>query len=121
MRREKLRVIPRKTGRADVIGLLDALNAEKCVLVGNDWGRGLAWADAQLYPELIATMFHLNIAYAPRGDEPPTASIAKFAEGILTSRCIFKSRALPKRNLKKMSRLRFAAFFTPFRAKRRPA
>jgi pimeloyl-ACP methyl ester carboxylesterase len=66
---------------ADVIGLLDALNSEKCVLVGNDWGSGLAWAMAQLYPERVASMFHLNIAYSPRGDEPPTKSIAKFARG----------------------------------------
>ncbi|HEX5733811.1 MAG TPA: alpha/beta hydrolase [Blastocatellia bacterium] len=70
-----------KNRAADVVGLLDALNADKCVLVGNDWGSGLGWAIAQLYPQRIAAMFHLNIAYAPRGDEPPLASIAKFASG----------------------------------------
>src|SRR5687767_1201118 len=70
-----------KNRAADVIGLLDALNAEKCVLVGNDWGSGLAWAMAQLYPERVMAMFHLNIAYSPRGNEPPTASIARFAKG----------------------------------------
>ncbi|MGH9914162.1 MAG: alpha/beta fold hydrolase, partial [Pyrinomonadaceae bacterium] len=66
---------------ADVAGLLDALSADKCVLVGNDWGSGLAWAVAQLYPERVAAMFHLNITYSPRGNEPPLASIAKFANG----------------------------------------
>jgi pimeloyl-ACP methyl ester carboxylesterase len=70
-----------KNRAADVIGLLDALNAEQCVLVGNDWGSGLAWALAQLYPERIAAMVHLNITYSPRGDESPLVSIARFAEG----------------------------------------
>ncbi len=78
---QKVESYSTKNRAADVIGLLDALYAEKAILVGNDWGSGLAWALAQLYPERIAAMFHLNIAYAPRGNKPPTASIAKFAKG----------------------------------------
>jgi pimeloyl-ACP methyl ester carboxylesterase len=64
---------------ADAVGLLDALDAEKAVLVANNWGSGVAWACAELYPDRVAAMFHLNIAYSKRGDEPPTAFIRKFA------------------------------------------
>lgn len=64
---------------ADVVGLLDALGAERGVLVANDWGSGVAWACAELYPQRVAAMLHLNIAYARRGDEPPTSFIRKFA------------------------------------------
>ncbi len=64
---------------ADIVGLLDALGADKCVLVANNWGSGVAWACAELYPERVAAMFHLNIAYSKRSDEPPTAFIRKFA------------------------------------------
>jgi pimeloyl-ACP methyl ester carboxylesterase len=64
---------------ADVVGLLDALGADKAVLVANNWGSGVAWACAELYPDRVAAMFHLNIAYARRSDEPPTAFIRKFA------------------------------------------
>jgi pimeloyl-ACP methyl ester carboxylesterase len=64
---------------ADIIGLLDTLKAEKGVLVGHDWGSGVAWACAELYPERVAAMFHLGIAYTPRGDLPPTEFIAQFA------------------------------------------
>jgi pimeloyl-ACP methyl ester carboxylesterase len=34
---------------ADVIGLLDALDAEQAVLVGHDWGATINWACAELY------------------------------------------------------------------------
>src|SRR5688500_12924697 len=64
---------------ADIVGLLDSLGAEQGVLVANDWGSGVAWACAELYPERVAAMFHLNIAYSRRGDEPPTAFIRRFA------------------------------------------
>jgi pimeloyl-ACP methyl ester carboxylesterase len=40
-----------KNRMADITGLLDALNARQCVLVGHDWGANLAWACAELYPE----------------------------------------------------------------------
>jgi pimeloyl-ACP methyl ester carboxylesterase len=90
-----------KNRAADIIGLLDALNAEKCVLVGNDWGSGLAWALSQLYPERVAAMFHLNIAYAPRGDEPPTASIAKFAKGHFNFALHFQKPGVAEREFEK--------------------
>jgi pimeloyl-ACP methyl ester carboxylesterase len=66
---------------ADIVGLIDALGARQAVLVANDWGSGVAWACAQLYPERVAAMFHLNIPYAKRGEEPPTTFIGKFAGG----------------------------------------
>ncbi|MEZ4864929.1 MAG: alpha/beta hydrolase [Caldilineaceae bacterium] len=64
---------------ADVIGLLDVLQADQCVLVGHDWGANLAWACAQLAPERIASLFILSVPYKERGDEPPSTLIAQFA------------------------------------------
>jgi pimeloyl-ACP methyl ester carboxylesterase len=64
---------------ADVIGLLDVLNAKQCALVGHDWGANLAWACAQLAPERVATLFILSVPYKARGDEPPNVVIAKFS------------------------------------------
>lgn len=59
---------------ADVIGLVDALGADQGVLVANNWRSGVAWACAERYPDRIAAMFHLNIAYSKRPDEPPPRS-----------------------------------------------
>ncbi|MCE7982487.1 MAG: alpha/beta hydrolase [Caldilinea sp. CFX5] len=64
---------------ADVIGLLDALHANHCVLVGHDWGANLAWACAQLFPQRIAALFILSVPYKAREDEPPSAVVARFA------------------------------------------
>jgi pimeloyl-ACP methyl ester carboxylesterase len=63
---------------ADVVGLLDALNARECTLVGHDHGANLAWACAQLYPERIASLIILSIPYKQRSDEPPSVALAKF-------------------------------------------
>ena len=48
---------------ADIVGLIEALGAKQAVLVANNWGSGVAWACAQLYPERVAAMFHLNIPH----------------------------------------------------------
>jgi pimeloyl-ACP methyl ester carboxylesterase len=46
----------------DVIGLIDALGYDRVHLVGHDWGGGLAWGAAALYPDRIRS---LVIANAP--------------------------------------------------------
>ena len=51
---------------ADVVGLLDALQAETAVLVGHDWGAEIAWRCAQLYPHRIAAVAALSVPYSPR-------------------------------------------------------
>jgi pimeloyl-ACP methyl ester carboxylesterase len=86
---------------ADIVGLLDALDAEKCVLVANNWGSGVAWACAELYPERVAAMFHLNIAYAKRGDEPPTAFIRKFARDHFNFALYFQRPGVAEAELEK--------------------
>lgn len=64
---------------ADIIGLLDALDAEQAVLVGHDVGAGATWACTELHPDRIAAHVTLGIAYAPRSSEPPTEMIRRFA------------------------------------------
>lgn len=64
---------------ADIIGLLDALDAEQAVLVGHDVGAGATWACAELHPDRIAAHVTLGIAYASRPSEPPTEMIRQFA------------------------------------------
>lgn len=46
----------------DVVGLIDALGYDRVHLVGHDWGGGLAWAAAALYPQRVRS---LVIANAP--------------------------------------------------------
>jgi epoxide hydrolase 4 len=47
----------------DVTGLMDALGAQKAILVGHDWGGLVAWAVAALYPERVEKLAVLNAPY----------------------------------------------------------
>jgi len=48
---------------ADMAALIKQLTAEKIILVGHDWGGGVAWAMAQKYPDLIEKMIILNMPH----------------------------------------------------------
>ena len=48
---------------ADVVGLIDAAGQEKCLLVGHDWGAGVAWWTACKYPERLSKMVILNVPH----------------------------------------------------------
>lgn len=45
---------------ADVVSMIDAMNAERAVLVGHDWGGGVAWTVAHLHPERVDRLVALN-------------------------------------------------------------
>ncbi|HLH21810.1 MAG TPA: alpha/beta hydrolase [Chloroflexota bacterium] len=64
---------------ADIVGLLDALGADRATIVGHDWGASLAWALAELHPERVATLVSLSVPYHPREQLPPTRQIQRFA------------------------------------------
>jgi len=44
----------------DVKGMIEALGAEKIILVAHDWGGGVAWAFALTYPHLLEKLIIIN-------------------------------------------------------------
>jgi pimeloyl-ACP methyl ester carboxylesterase len=56
---------------ADNVAVLDALGAETAVVVGHDWGSGIASASAQLRPDRFTAVALLGVPYAPRAAAPP--------------------------------------------------
>jgi pimeloyl-ACP methyl ester carboxylesterase len=50
---------------ADMAGLLDALDIEKAVFAGHDWGGFVAWAMPVLYPERTLGVIGVNTPYFP--------------------------------------------------------
>lgn len=50
----------------DVIGLLDALDIERAVVAGHDFGGAVAWTLARLHPDRIAGAASLNTPYMGR-------------------------------------------------------
>lgn len=52
---------------ADLVGLADALGAEKFHLVGHDWGCIVAWYTALLYPHRLHSVTGLSVPFLPLG------------------------------------------------------
>ncbi|MCH7822445.1 MAG: alpha/beta hydrolase [Proteobacteria bacterium] len=57
----------------DITGLLDALDIDKAVVVGHDWGALLAWQMALLVPGRMTGLVALNIPFFPRSSVEPIA------------------------------------------------
>ncbi|MCC7365300.1 MAG: alpha/beta hydrolase [Dehalococcoidia bacterium] len=68
---------------ADIAGLLDALEIEKAVIVGHDWGGYHIWQFALRYPERTERLIGLNTPHGgPAGDKPTTQVLHElFGEG----------------------------------------
>ena len=59
----------------DMVGLLDALDIEKAVFCGHDWGGFVVWQMALLHPERVAGVIGVNTPYFPRGPVPTVQMI----------------------------------------------
>jgi pimeloyl-ACP methyl ester carboxylesterase len=56
----------------DLVGLLDALGAEKAVIAGHDWGASVAWHAALLRPDRFDAVIALSVPFRPRAAVRPT-------------------------------------------------
>ncbi|HYK32249.1 MAG TPA: alpha/beta hydrolase [Streptosporangiaceae bacterium] len=66
----------------DVIGLIDALGADRVVVAGHDWGAPVAWNTALLRPDRVSGVIGLSVPYLPRGSEPPISVLkAVYTDG----------------------------------------
>jgi pimeloyl-ACP methyl ester carboxylesterase len=55
--------------------VLDALGAERAVVVGHDWGAPIAWHCALLYPDRFSAVVALSVPYTPRSRTPPIQAL----------------------------------------------
>ncbi len=55
----------------DLAGMLDALEIEKAVFCGHDWGGFIVWMMPLLYPDRVAGVIGVNTAFSPRPPAPP--------------------------------------------------
>jgi len=66
---------------ADIVGMLDALEIGKCVIVGHDWGGFVAWSAAMMAPERIERVIGVNTPFFPRTPVKPTDLMRAAAAG----------------------------------------
>ncbi len=64
----------------DLVGLLDALEAPTAVIVGHDWGAGIAWQAARLRPDRFRAIAALSVPFRPRSPVPPTSVMPRTAD-----------------------------------------
>ncbi|HYB36205.1 MAG TPA: alpha/beta hydrolase [Mycobacterium sp.] len=57
---------------ADIIGLLDDVDAERAVWIGHDWGAVVAWNAPLLHPDRVTAVAGLSVPPLPRAQVPPT-------------------------------------------------
>jgi pimeloyl-ACP methyl ester carboxylesterase len=64
----------------DVVGLIEALGAERVHLVGHDWGGGLAWATAARHPERLRSLVICNAPHPVASAEARVADAEQRAK-----------------------------------------
>jgi pimeloyl-ACP methyl ester carboxylesterase len=57
----------------DMVGLLDALDAEHAVIAGHDWGAPVAWHAALMRPDRFRAVIGLSVPFRPRSAMAPTS------------------------------------------------
>jgi pimeloyl-ACP methyl ester carboxylesterase len=63
---------------ADLVGILDALDVERAVFVGHDWGGLIVWQMPLLHPTRTAGVVGVNTPYFQRAFAQPTAIFRQF-------------------------------------------
>lgn len=61
----------------DLIGLMDAVGAERAALVGHDWGAVVAWSTPLLHPGRVAAVAGLSVPPVPRPLTPVTEALRR--------------------------------------------
>jgi pimeloyl-ACP methyl ester carboxylesterase len=84
----------------DLVGLLDALGAEKAVVAGHDTGCAAAWHAALLRPDRFRAVVALSVPYAPRGAARPTTVMPQTDESIWYQ-LYFQTPGVAERELEK--------------------
>jgi len=57
---------------SDLVGLLDALNIDQTVVIGNDWGANIAWQCAQIRPDRFHAVVALGVPFMRRAPMLPS-------------------------------------------------
>ena len=61
----------------DMAALMGALDIEKAMFVGHDWGGPVVWNMPLLYPDKVAGVVGMSVPFSPRGKGDPVVSLEK--------------------------------------------
>ncbi len=83
----------------DVVALIDALGAERAVLVGHDWGCALSWEVARRHPDRVAALVGLSVPYGGPAPQPPTRAMRDLFGDHFFYMLYFQRPEVPEREL----------------------
>jgi pimeloyl-ACP methyl ester carboxylesterase len=95
----------------DVIGLIDALSADRAVLVGLDFGAQLVWETALRHPDRLLAIVVLNNPYTGRARRRPTDAFAAAARDHFLHLHYFQQAGLAEAELNAQPREFLARIF----------
>ena len=55
----------------DLVGVFDAYDADKAILVGHDWGAAIVWNCSLLHPDRVSAVAAMSVPYRGRGANHP--------------------------------------------------
>jgi pimeloyl-ACP methyl ester carboxylesterase len=59
----------------DMVGLVAALGETRAIIIGHDWGANVAWAAAQLRPDLFPAAVAMSVPFRRRGPVRPSEAL----------------------------------------------
>lgn len=83
----------------DVRALVAALGYDRVILVGHDWGCGLAWQVARQYPDMVTAVVGMSVPYGGPAPEAPTDAMKRLFEDRFFYMLYFQQPALPEQEL----------------------
>jgi pimeloyl-ACP methyl ester carboxylesterase len=61
----------------DMVALTGALDAQRAIIIGHDWGAPIAWTAAMLRPDLFPAVVGMSVPHRPRASAPPLSLLRK--------------------------------------------
>jgi len=95
----------------DIIGMLDALGIDKCVIVGHDWGGATAWNAPMIYPERIERVIGINTPFMARPPIKPTDAMKAMAAGNFHYILYFQEPGVAEKELERDVRRTLRGFY----------
>lgn len=97
----------------DLTGLLDALNIEKAVIVGHDWGGFVVWQMALLAPHRVAGVVGVNTPFFPRFPMRPLEMMRAAAQDNFHYILYFQEPGVAESELERDVRRSLRGFYQP--------
>ena len=86
---------------SDIIGIIDAENEDKAILIGHDWGAPICWNTAALHPNKVKAVIGLSVPYTRRGVISNIELWKQLYEGKFFYQVYFQKEGIAEKELEK--------------------